>query len=117
MDSLAGSEGSDDGSAAASAPPHPRRLGGRLQRPARGRPSPQSVAALLLREDLLQLRHPKAGVLVDVGWYGDADSGEFAVYVQAGNFRGERLHEFRSRDRLVIVAEVERLLCSPGHAA
>ncbi len=80
-------------------------------------PSPQSVAALLLREDLLQLRHPKAGVLVDVGWYGDADSGEFAVYVQAGNFRGERLHEFRSRDRLVIVAEVERLLCSPGHAA
>jgi hypothetical protein len=80
-------------------------------------PSPQSIEALLLREDLLQLRHPKAGVLVDVGWYGDAESGEFAVYVQAGDFRGDCLHEFRSRERLVVVAEVERLLHSLGHAA
>src|SRR4051812_626805 len=77
-------------------------------------PSPQSIDASLLREDLLQLKHPGTGVLVDVGWYGDAESGEFAIFVQAGDFRGERLHESRSRDRLVVVAEVERLLLTPG---
>jgi hypothetical protein len=80
-------------------------------------PSPQSIDSLLLREDLLQLRHPWADVLIDVGWYGDAESGEFAVYVQAGDFRGERLHEFHSRDRLAVVTEVERLLRSPGRIA
>lgn len=35
-------------------------------------PSPQSLDALLLRKDLSQLKHPRTGVLVDVGWYGDA---------------------------------------------
>ena len=73
-------------------------------------PSPQSIDADLLREDLLQLKHPGTGILVDVGWYGDADSGEFAIYIQKGDFRGKRLHEFRSRDRLLVVTEVERLL-------
>lgn len=72
--------------------------------------SPQSIDAAWLREDLLQLKHLRAGVLVDVGWYGDAESGEFAVYVQDGDFHGGRLHEFRSRDRLAVVAEIERLL-------
>src|SRR5947209_4319067 len=80
-------------------------------------PSAHSIETFLLCEDLLQLRHPKAGLLVDVGWYGNAESGEFAVFVQAGDFQGDRLHEFRSRDRLVIVVEVERLLRSPGHDA
>ncbi len=74
--------------------------------------SPRSIEAAWLREDLLQLKHPRAGLLLDVGWYGDAESGEFAVYVQDGDFHGRCLHEFRSRDRLSVVAEVERLLRS-----
>ena len=73
-------------------------------------PSPEAVEALLLREDLLQLKQIKSGVLVDVGWYGDAESGEYVIFVQSGDFFGERLHEYRSRDRLGIVAEVERFL-------
>lgn len=80
-------------------------------------PSPQSIDALLLREDLLQLKHRKTGVLLDVGWYGDAESGEFAIYVHQGDFLGESLHEFRSRDRLAVVAEIERSLSQPGRTA
>ena len=76
-------------------------------------PSPQSFDAQVLREDLLQLKHSMTGVLVDVGWYGDAELGEFAIHVHRGDFSGERLHEFRSRDRHALVAEIERLL-SPG---
>jgi hypothetical protein len=79
--------------------------------------SPLSIDAACLREDLLQLKHPRTGILVDIGWYGDAESGEFVVYVQDGDFRGRRLHEFRSRDRLSVVAEVERLLVSLGRPA
>ena len=73
-----------------------------------------AINADWLREDLLQIKHPASNVLVDVGWYGDAESGEFVIYVQDGDFQGRSLHEFRSRDRLSIVAEVERLLSSPG---
>lgn len=75
-------------------------------------PPPSPADADWLREDLLQLKHPKAGILVDVGWYGDVESGEFAILVHEGDFSGARLHEFRSRDRLEVVAELERLLCS-----
>lgn len=74
-------------------------------------PSPQSYDALLLREDLLQLKHSMTGVLVDVGWYGDAELGELAIHVYRGDFSGEHLHEFRSRDRHAFIAEIERLLC------
>lgn len=76
-------------------------------------PSAESFEEFLLREDLLQLKHRTTDVLVDVGWYGDLTSGEFAIYVQAGDFLGDQLHEFRSRDRLAIVSEIERLLNSP----
>ena len=73
-------------------------------------PSPQSIAGQVLRDDLLQIKHPRSDILIDVGWYGDADSGRFSISVQEGDFRGRCLHEFHSRDRPRVVAEVERLL-------
>ena len=75
-------------------------------------PSPQAVDQSWLREDLLQVKQPRIGILVDVGWYGVADSGQFVIFVHKGDFRRECLHEFHSRDRLSVVAEVERLLRS-----
>jgi hypothetical protein len=75
--------------------------------------SAQSVAAGWLREDLLQLKHARAEILIDVGWYGDFGSGQFAIYVMEGDFDGTRVHEFRSRERRAVVAELERLLQSP----
>ena len=75
--------------------------------------SDQSVAAGWLREDLLQLKHAGAGILIDVGWYGDFGSGQFAIYVMEGDFDGRRVHEFRSREQRAVVAELERLLQSP----
>jgi hypothetical protein len=69
-----------------------------------------SVGSDWLREDLLQLKHAATGILIDVGWYGEGDSGEFAVYIKEGDFHGKCLGELRSRDRQHVVAEVERLL-------
>ena len=68
------------------------------------------------REDLLQLVHAASGYLLDVGWYpqGDVEGGEFMVCVVRGDFEDGRVHEFRSRDRLRIVAEVEELLAKYG---
>ena len=73
-------------------------------------PSGGSAGSDWLREDLLQLKYPAAGILIDVGWYEEGDSGEFAVYVKEDDFDGKCLGEFRSRDRQHVVAEVERLL-------
>jgi len=77
--------------------------------------SPQSIGDWL-REDLLQLKQRKTNILIDAGWYGDADTGEFAVYVEDHNSSGGRLHEFRSPDRLSVVAEIERLLAQDWSA-
>lgn len=80
-------------------------------------PSPRAIDAGWLREDLLQIKRPEAGILVDVGWCGDAGSGGFALFAFEGDFHGTQLHEFRSRDRLAVVAELERLLDAPGRTA
>lgn len=63
------------------------------------------------REDLLQLVHQPSGYVVDLGWYpsGDMEGGQFTVSVVRGDWDAP-LHEFRSRDRARVVAEIERLL-------
>jgi hypothetical protein len=63
-------------------------------------------------QDLLQLHHPRHNRLVDVGWYPheDLETGAYGLVVYEGDFRGRLLHEYRSRSRLALVAEVERVL-------
>jgi hypothetical protein len=73
--------------------------------------------AALLYEDLLRLANPGTNRLVDVGWYGPRPpdpAGTFAVCVHEGGLPGRSLAEFLSRDRLEVVAEVERLLVGHG---
>ena len=76
---------------------------------------PASGRELHFRQDLLQLVHQPSGYVVDLGWYpsGDMDRGRFAVYVVRGDC-DTPLHEFRSRDRVRVVAEIERLLVEYG---
>jgi hypothetical protein len=66
----------------------------------------------LFKQDMLLMRHERRNRLLDVGWYpdGDLQEGEYRLVVHEGDFRGPRLHEFATRDRLALVAEIERLL-------
>jgi hypothetical protein len=80
-------------------------------------PVPEAIPAdkrrWFFKEDMLLLQHTHCNRLLDVGWYpsGDLERGEYALYLHEGEAdTGRQLHEFRTRDRLVLVAEVERLL-------
>ena len=66
----------------------------------------------VFKQDMLWMVHPQSNRLLDLGWYpeGDLVSGQYGLVVYEGNFRGRLLHEFDTRDRLVLVAEIERLL-------
>jgi hypothetical protein len=65
------------------------------------------------KEDMLQLQHAHYNRLLDVGWYpsGNLDRGEYGLHLHEGDWEtGRLLHEFRTRDRRALVAEIERLL-------
>jgi len=67
------------------------------------------------REDMLQAQHQDFDRLLDVGWYpdGDLEHGEYALHVHQGDWvTGRLLHEFRTRDRRLLVAELERIFIS-----
>jgi hypothetical protein len=68
------------------------------------------------REDLLQFVRPGCDRLVDVGWYPDGDlpNGKYRLVVYEGDFRGRLLHEFATRSRVALVAELERILEAAG---
>jgi hypothetical protein len=71
--------------------------------------SPLSIDAGLFHGDLLELKHLSTGILVHIGWHGDAKSGRFAIYTESDSSR-MCFHEFHSRDRLSFTAEIERAL-------
>lgn len=66
----------------------------------------------MFKEDLLQLKRPTSGHLIDVGWFPDGNlkDGEYAVVVCFEDDYEQFIHEFRTRDRHVLVAEIERLM-------
>lgn len=72
----------------------------------------RELALSFFGQDMLQIKHPHINRLVDVGWYphGDLHEGAFGLVVYEGDFRGTLLHEFRTRSRLELVAELERVL-------
>jgi len=64
------------------------------------------------KEDLLQMKNEDRNRLLDVGWFpdGNLERGEYAVHIHEGDWHGCLLHEFRTQNRLSVVAEIERLL-------
>jgi len=73
---------------------------------------PEADRRLLFRQDLLQMGHGRRERVLDVGWYpeGDLEGGQYVLVLYDGDFRGRLAHEFSTRDRLALVAEIERLL-------
>jgi hypothetical protein len=63
-------------------------------------------------EDLLALRHDERDRILDVGWYPDEDveHGTYTILVYEGDYWGPELHTFSTRDRTVLVSEIERLM-------
>ena len=70
----------------------------------------------VFKQDMLQLRHSHFDRLLDVGWNPDGDvaAGTYGLVVYEGNFTGRLLHEYDTRIRLELVAEIERLLVVIG---
>lgn len=66
----------------------------------------------IFKQDMLQIQHDRYNRLLDVGWYpeGDLEEGHYGLVVYKGDFSGELLYEFQTRERMVLVAEIERLL-------
>jgi hypothetical protein len=73
---------------------------------------PEKARWIVFKEDMLQMRNEHRNRLLDLGWYpeGDMETGEYGLVVYEGDFHGRLLHEFRGRDRVALVAEIERLL-------
>ena len=68
----------------------------------------------VFKQDMLQMTHPWSNRLLDLGWYpeGNLVSGQYGLAVYDGDFQGQLLHEFGTREHLVLVAEIERLLAA-----
>ena len=73
---------------------------------------PEEEKWFLFKQDMLQLTHDHRNRLLDLGWYpeGDLVDGHYGLVIHEGDFQGRELHRFRTRDRLAVVAEIERLL-------
>lgn len=65
------------------------------------------------KADMLQLEHKRYNRLLDLGWhtsdYGTR-KGSYVVQLLEGDFRGALLHKFTTRNRIKLVAEIERIL-------
>jgi hypothetical protein len=70
-------------------------------------------------EDLLALTHEERNRILDVGWYPDEDveNGTYTIFVHEGGFWGPELHTFSTRDRTVLVSEIERLMYEVARGA
>jgi hypothetical protein len=66
----------------------------------------------IFKEDMLQMYNEQFNRMLDLGWYpeGDLVAGSYGLVVYEGDFRGRLLYEFRTRDRLELVVEIERLM-------
>ena len=59
----------------------------------------------------MQLKHARRDRLLDLSWHPPDDGeGSYRVRLYAGDFTGTELEQFKSRDRLEVVAAIERML-------
>jgi hypothetical protein len=76
-------------------------------------PSPELVRNLtLFNQTMLVLKHDQRGHLLDLGWSEELEfeSGEYALTVYEGDYDGEVVYAFRSKDRMEIVRKIEAVL-------
>lgn len=73
---------------------------------------PEEDHLWFFKEDMLQMKQPRFNRVLDVGWYPSFDlaEGRYRLVVYERDFHGRLLHKFETRDRLVLVTEIERLL-------
>lgn len=64
------------------------------------------------KEDMLILVHERRDRLADVSWHPDSDieAGQYTLRVYVGDYRGRLLHEYCTRERQALVAELEWVL-------
>jgi hypothetical protein len=79
---------------------------------------PEDERWVIFKEDMLQMHHPTANRILDLGWYpeGDLTAGHYGLVLYESDFRGRLIHEFNTRERLALVAEIERLLLAVTHS-
>jgi hypothetical protein len=60
------------------------------------------------------MKHEQFNRSLDLGWYpeGDFDTGQYGLEVYEGDHHGKLLHKFATKDRMALVAEIERLLAA-----
>lgn len=76
-------------------------------------PSPELVRnCTLFNQTMLVLKHDRHGYLLDLGWSEELqfDSAEYALTVYEGDYGGEEVYAFRSKDRMEIVRKIEAVL-------
>lgn len=67
--------------------------------------------SVVCKDSLLMLKHMRRGVLVDLSWLPAEDpTGRYVLRVFKSDHCGEELHAFETRDRVAVIAEIERLL-------
>lgn len=73
-----------------------------------------NVQAGIQKQNLLQAKHDRHDILLDLGFVpeGDFKRGAYKLAVYRGDFTGELLHAFSSREKRRIVAEIERLFAA-----
>jgi hypothetical protein len=61
---------------------------------------PEADRWWIFKEDMLTLWHSLRNRLLDVGWYpeGNLEEGHYGLVMYEGDFTGELLHEFQTRD-------------------
>lgn len=73
---------------------------------------PDEIPWEIFKEDMLQMTNDRFHRLLDLGWYpeGDLVEGNYRLVVYEGDFRGRLIYKLITRDRLEVVAKIERIL-------
>lgn len=73
---------------------------------------PDEIPWEIFKEDMLQMTNDRFDRLLDLGWSpeGDLVTGNYHLVVYEGDFQGRLIYELRTRDRLELVATIERIL-------
>lgn len=65
--------------------------------------------SVVCKDTLLMLRHVRRDVLVGLSWTPPEDpNGGYLLRVFKGDYCGQELHRFESRDRAAVIGEIER---------
>ena len=73
---------------------------------------PENDRWWVFKQDMLQMKHERKNRVLDVGWTseGDLENGFYRLVVYEGDFAGKLLYEIETKERLLLVKEIENLL-------